>query len=112
MTVPRLTRRDVVVVAVTALVCFAIAIPLTSASSEQAQRQFTVWPGSSARFANMDLVCRYDTGTVPGVVQCHRESALTGPNAIFEPTVLSIALCKAHRDPPCRFARRWVRTVG
>lgn len=43
----------------TAVACFAVAIPLTSASTHVSQGQVTIWPGSSARFANMDWNCNY-----------------------------------------------------
>ena len=83
MPIQRITRRDLVLVAVTAVACFAVAIPLTSASSGHSQRQFTVWPGNSARFANMDWSCDYQAGQQgsvrnPPVVVCGRESTNRG----------------------------------
>jgi hypothetical protein len=39
MTAPRLTRRDIALVALTAFACFAVAIPLSRASPDHAQRQ-------------------------------------------------------------------------
>jgi hypothetical protein len=76
----RITRRDPLLVATTAIVAFAIAVPLTGASSQKAARQFTVWPGSSARFANMGWSCDYHgkDAQAPATVECSRESTVFG----------------------------------
>lgn len=107
----RLTRRDIAVVAVTTAVCFALAIPLTSASITQVQRQFTIWPGSSARFANLDLVCIY-TENAPTVL-CRRESVTSGPAMWVTPTHLRVLQCRPSWRPLCK-RRVWsgVRTVA
>jgi hypothetical protein len=101
---PRITRRDGVVVAVTAAVCFAVAIPLTSASSRHSHRQFTVWPGNSARFANMDWNCDYSAEftakkqgggsmLVPAQIQCVRESTARGLRFTVTGDDIDVARC-------------------
>jgi hypothetical protein len=81
--ITRPKMREIVLVTATALVCFGIAIPLGWASTGRSSgRQFTVWPGSAARFANMDWVCDYhtaaETTTHNAAISCHRESTLRG----------------------------------
>jgi hypothetical protein len=85
MTASWLKRRDLALVVTTAAVCFGIAVPLTSASSSQPQTQFTVWPGNSARYANMDWSCDYsaefktkDGTRVAAQINCARESTPRG----------------------------------
>ena len=92
MTAPRLTRREIVLVALTALVCFAIAIPLTSASSDRASRQFTVWPGNDARFANLDWNCHYYTARKG--IDCGRESTDGGVQLEVTGEQLWVVRCK------------------
>jgi hypothetical protein len=81
--ITRPKMREIVLVTATALVCFGVTIPLTWASTGRSSgRQFTVWPGNAARFANMDWVCDYLTGaettTHSAAISCHRESTLRG----------------------------------
>ena len=81
-------RRDILVASATAVVCFAVVVPLGSGSPTQGAttlaggRQFTVRPESEARFANMDWSCLYQPALPslkrPRAVICGRESTENG----------------------------------
>ena len=99
MTAPRIARREMVLITITALVCFAIAIPLTRASADHAQRQFTVWPGNSARFANLDWNCEYlpagsVTTKVPALT-CGRESTERGLRVSVTGDIAGLFTCQS-----------------
>ena len=57
MTTLRLRRREVVLMTLTALVCFAIAIPLSEAAGKRTQGTVTVPVGGSVTFSGMSWTC-------------------------------------------------------
>jgi len=74
------TRRELLLVSLTAAVCFAIAIPIGGAAT-QARTPVTVEPGGSVLFPNLDWQCwsaAKTTGTdsngqhwtIPAAVSC------------------------------------------
>jgi hypothetical protein len=85
-------RRDALLVGITVVVCAAIFTPLTLGGSSG--RQFTVWPGSSARFANMDWSCYYQpAGQSDAVVACTRESTYRGLRVFVTGDELQVESC-------------------
>jgi hypothetical protein len=114
------TRREIVLVLTTAVVAFAVAVPLTTASSERAAREFTIWPGSTARFANMDWRCEYldanftKQHNIPPSIDCGRESSPTGVVVQIDGEAVYLAKCrytnKARTNincwPPLRTVKR------
>lgn len=58
MTMLRLGRREIGLMTLTALVCFAIAVPLTGSAAHQSQATVTIPPGVSVKFAGMGWTCR------------------------------------------------------
>ena len=97
MSVLHRRRRDLTLVAVTALASFAVAVPLTSGSSGTGKRQFTIWPGNSARFANMDWNCDHFAGnqTTTGktALSCARESTFRGIRMSLTGDALKVFRC-------------------
>ncbi len=89
---------------VTAVACFAVAIPLTSASTHVSQGQVTIRPGGSVRFAYMDWNCFYrrawhgplingTTITLNPHVECGRESSVRGLRTRVEAEWVSVYRC-------------------
>jgi hypothetical protein len=87
--------RDGLLVCATAAVTTAILVPLSAASQERSQVQFTVWPGSSARFANMDWNCDYLAGSAGSLrqVACARESTPNGVRTFVDGDEVSLHRC-------------------
>jgi hypothetical protein len=51
--------RDLLLVSLTALACFVVAVPLTSGATARSERHITVRPGNVVNFAGLDWSCVY-----------------------------------------------------
>jgi hypothetical protein len=106
-------RRDALVAGTTAVVCFAMVVPLGSSGTRTASpatfritRQFTVRPLQEARFANMDWNCTYQPA-VPAyklapLVSCNRGSTSRGVGLSLSGDELRVFSCPQGTGTSCR----------
>lgn len=118
----RLRRRDVGLMALTALVCFAVAIPLTEAAAEKSPAAVIVPLGGTVTFAGMGWTCDNSgptTGTDlagkivhdPPAVGCYHvdpHMGIVGVWTLVTRNRLVVRRCTPHvRD--CPRLGRWAR---
>ena len=93
--------RDGLLVGTTAIICFAVAIPLASSTRHTTAATYTVWPGNAARFANIDWSCNYQPAIpqrgIGRAVVCRRESTNTGVSLTLTGDFLRVFKCR-HND--------------
>src|SRR4051794_40253975 len=89
MSTSRRSRRQIAIAAMTVLAFVAIAVPV---AASRTLRQFTVWPGNDARFANLDWNCHYYT--LKKGIQCGRESMEGGIRLEVTGDTITVMRCK------------------
>jgi hypothetical protein len=103
----RVTRRDIAVVFLTAVARFAVAIPLTSASTDTGKAEVTIQPGGSVRFANLDWNCDYvrpghnKVGIWKAQVDCSRESTRRGLQTSVDGDFVTVTKCDGDEFASC-----------
>jgi hypothetical protein len=113
----KVTRRDIAVVLVTALVCFVVVIPLTSASTGKSQAKITIWPSAwpsgRVRFAYVDWACSYYHGSqkplVAPQVECGRASTMGGVRTTVNGNYVTMWKCPS-KGYDCKVLLRTART--